>query len=225
VAGIEEGRFTYSNLRKIIYLLISTGAAGILMVALSMLSGLPIPFLPVQLLWLNLVTNGLQDVGLAFEKGEPGLMHQPPRHPNERVFNAPMIRQTLLAAATMTCLTFGLWYHLLNNLGWPEAEARNIALLLMVMLQNFHVFNCRSETRSAFLVPLRNNYPLVFGVIALQGLHIASMHIPFMQELLHIAPVSFADWLKLLPTAGIILVVLEIYKWRQAVAAGSFRVK
>jgi magnesium-transporting ATPase (P-type) len=139
-------------------------------------------------------------------------MTQPPRNPNESVFNPQMIRQTLLAAAVMTFVTFGLWFHLLNNLGWGEFEARNIILLLMVMLQNFHVFNSRSETRSAFRIPLSNNYTLVLGVLAMQAIHIGMMHIPFMQGLLKIEPVSFYDWLKLLPTAGIILLVMEIYK-------------
>jgi len=215
-AGIEEGRFTYSNLRKIIYLLISTGAAEILLVALALVFAMPIPFLPIQLLWLNLVTNGIQDVSLAFEKGEANLMHQPPRHPSESVFNTSMIRQTLTAAATMTVLTFGLWYYLLNQLGWAEFQARNIVLLLMVLVQNFHVFNCRSETRSVFSIPLRNNYTLVLGVIALQVIHITAMHIPFMQNLLAIAPVSFFDWLKLAPAAGMILVIMELFKWLQS---------
>jgi len=216
VAGIEEGRNTYSNLRKIIYLLISTGAAEILMVAMSLIFGLPIPFLPVQLLWLNLVTNGIQDVSLAFEKGETDLMKHPPRKPSESVFDQLMVRQTLVASGTMTLVTFGLWYHLLNNLGWDEFQARNEILLLMVMLQNFHVFNSRSETRSAFRIPLRNNYTLVLGVLAMQGLHIAVLHIPLMQDLLKVAPVSFEDWAKLLPTAAIILLVMEVFKYVHA---------
>lgn len=215
VAGIEEGRNTYSNLRKIIYLAISTGAAEIMLVALALIFSQPIPFLPVQLLWLNLVTNGIQDVALAFEAGEPGPMQQSPRKPSEGVFNPLMIRQNLLAGGVMTLLTFGLWYHLLNNLGRSEFEARNLILLLMVLLQNFHVFNCRSETRSAFGIPLRNNYVLVLGVLALQALHIGVMHIPFMQELLKIAPVSLNDWAKLVPTAAIVLVVMELFKWWQ----------
>lgn len=74
LAGVEEGRFAYDNVRKVIYLLISTGAAEVLMFIAAILVGLPIPLLAVQLLWLNLVTNGIQDVALAFEGGEPGAM-------------------------------------------------------------------------------------------------------------------------------------------------------
>jgi magnesium-transporting ATPase (P-type) len=212
VAGIEEGRFTYSNLRKIIYMLISTGAAELIMIGLSLVFQLPLPFLPLQLLWLNLVTNGIQDVALAFEKGEKSVMSQPPRRPDERVFDRLMIHQTLVSAGVISLLTFGLWYHLLNHLGWSETAARNTILLLMVLLQNFHVFNCRSETESAFRIPLRNNIFLLVGITAAQVIHIAAMHVPVMQDLLSLSPVSFENWIRLFLTASIIVGSMEIFK-------------
>lgn len=92
VDGIREGRHAYDNIRKVIYLLISTGLAEIILFLLSVLAGLPIPLLPVQLLWLNLVTNGIQDVALAFEGGEPGAMRRRPRKPSEGIFNRLMIQ-------------------------------------------------------------------------------------------------------------------------------------
>lgn len=211
-SGIEEGRYTYSNLRKIIYMLISTGAAEISMVFMALITGLPLPFLPVQLLWLNLVTNGAQDVALAFEKGEQYVLNGPPRKPTHGIFDRLMITQTLLSASVMMLLTFGLWFHLLNNLHYEEAEARNIVLLLMVLLQNFHVLNCRSERSSVFSIPFANNYFVWISIIVAQGIHILSMHIPFMQNLLSVEPVSLSEWLKLLATASIILVVMEVYK-------------
>lgn len=211
-AGIEDGRYTYSNLRKIIYLLISTGAAEIIMVFMALLTGLPLPFLPVQLLWLNLVTNGAQDVALAFEKGEKHVLNDPPRKSTQGIFDKLMITQTLLSGSVMMLLTFGLWSHLLNNLHYGEAEARNIILLLMVLLQNFHVLNCRSERTSVFSIPFSNNHFVWISIIVAQGIHILSMHIPFMQNLLNVEPVSLSEWLKLLATASIILVVMELYK-------------
>ncbi|MBX2965956.1 MAG: HAD-IC family P-type ATPase [Cyclobacteriaceae bacterium] len=211
-SGIEEGRYTYSNLRKIIYMLISTGAAEIIMVFMALITGLPLPFLPVQLLWLNLVTNGTQDVALAFEKGEPYVLNEPPRKPTQGIFDRLMITETLISASVMMLLTFGLWFHLLNNLHYGEAEARNIILLLMVLLQNFHVLNCRSERTSVFSMPLAHNHFVWLSIIVAQGIHILSMHIPFMQNLLNVEPVSLSEWLKLLATASIILVVMEVYK-------------
>jgi magnesium-transporting ATPase (P-type) len=211
-AGIEEGRYTYGNLRKIIYLLISTGAAEIMMVFLALVLGMPLPFLPVQLLWLNLVTNGLQDVALAFEKGEKYLLQEPPRDHKHGIFDRQMIIQTLVSGSLMMLITFGLWYHLLNSLAYEEAVARNIILLLMVLLQNFHVLNCRSERASLFHVPAGGNIFLWVAILMAQGIHILSMQVPFMQSLLRIEPVSLPDWTKLLATASIILVVMELYK-------------
>lgn len=213
VAGIEEGRFTYGNLRKIIYLLISTGAAELIAIALSLSFGLPLIFLPVQLLWLNLVTNGIQDVALAFEAGEKKFMKQPPRKPDESIFNRLMISQTLLSAGVISLLAFGLWYHLLNHLQWEEYTARNTVLLLMVLLQNFHAMNSRSETRSVFRIPLSNNYVLIFGILAAQAIHILAMQLPFMQQILSLEPVSWTIWLRLFFTASIIILVMEIFKY------------
>ena len=97
VAGIEEGRAAYANIRKVIYLLISTGAAEVVLFLLSVVSGLPVPLNAVQLLWLNLVTNGGQDVALAFEKREPGLLERPPRRPDEPIFDRLMIRESTVS--------------------------------------------------------------------------------------------------------------------------------
>lgn len=211
-AGIEEGRFTYSNLRKIIYLLISTGAAELLTIGLALAFMLPLPFLPVQLLWLNLVTNGIQDVALAFEAGEKKVMHMSPRKPDESIFDPLMIKQTLISATVIALLSFGLWYHLLKNLNWEETVARNAVLMLMVLLQNFHAFNCRSETRSVFRIPLSNNYILIFGILAAQGIHILALHIPFMQNLLSLNPIGRKEWILLFFTASLILLTMEVFK-------------
>jgi magnesium-transporting ATPase (P-type) len=218
VAGIEEGRFTYGNLRKIIYLLISTGAAELIAIGLSLAFQLPLPFLPVQLLWLNLVTNGIQDVALAFEAGEKRLMHEPPRNPRESIFNRLMVMQTLISAAVISLLVFGLWYHLLIHLHWEESVARNTVLLLMVLLQNFHALNCRSETRSFFRIPISNNYILVLGIFIAQGVHILAMQLPFSQEILSIQQVPWIDWVKLFFTASIVVLVMEVFKliWSRA---------
>jgi magnesium-transporting ATPase (P-type) len=212
VAGVEEGRFAYDNVRKVIYLLISTGAAEVLMFLAAILSGLPIPLLAVQLLWLNLVTNGIQDVALAFEGGEPGAMKRKPRRPDETIFDHRMIWQTLVSGLTIGALAFGFWVFLVRMEMMDEAEARNLVLLFMVLLQNVHVFNCRSETVSAFRVPLGKNLILVLGVAAAQGIHILSMHLPFMQSILGTCPVGFGQWLVCLTLALLILLVMEVYK-------------
>ena len=93
-----------------------------------------------------------------------------------------------------------------------EIHARNLILLLMVFMQNFHAFNCRSERVSAFKVPLKRNIILVFGVLAAQGIHILSMQIPFMQKILRVEPVTFNEWLYILALAVPMIFVMEVFK-------------
>jgi magnesium-transporting ATPase (P-type) len=210
-AGVEEGRFAYDNIRKVTYLLISTGFAEVVLFVLALFFDVPLPLLPVQLLWLNLVTNGIQHVALAFEGGEPGAIKRQPRKPTEGVFNRLMIQQTITAGTTMAITAF-INFYLLLHAGFSEFDARDRLLLLMVLLENYHVLNCRSEYVSVLRVPLRRNPMLVLGILAAQGIHVAAMHIPFAQEILRIAPISFGEWLIPFGMASAVLIVMEIFK-------------
>jgi magnesium-transporting ATPase (P-type) len=214
-AGVEEGRFAYDNIRKVTYLLISTGLAEVLLVLSSLVFGLPLPLLAVQLLWLNLVTNGIQDVALAFEGGEPGAMQRQPRRTTEGVFNEQMIRQVVLAGVTMGAVSASYWAALMG-MGVPEDSARNQLLMLFVLMQNVHVFNCRSEHESVFRVPLSRNWVLVGGVAAALGIHVLSTYLPLMQGVLRVEPLQFQQWAYPLVLATSVLVVLEVYKWQKA---------
>jgi len=211
VAGIEEGRVAYDNIRKVTYLLISTGFSEVILFILALLARLPIPLFAVQLLWLNLVTNGIQGVALAFEAGEKDTMKRRPRPPEEGIFNSLMIKETLLSSMTIGVVAFSFFWWFIAN-GTDETTARNLLLLLMVLFENFHVFNCRSEFHSLFSVPLRNNRFLVLGVILMQGLHILSLHLPFMQDLLGLVPVSLDQWVLCFCMGSIVIVVMEIFK-------------
>lgn len=211
-AGVEEGRYTFDNLRKIIYLLISTGAAELIVIGLAIIIAIPLPFLAVQLLWLNLVTNGIQDIALAFEKGESKAMTRPPRKPDESIFDKLMNSQIIVSALFIAGILFTLWWHLIYNLNYDEGHARSVVMMLMVLMQNFHVLNCRSETKSLFKMPLKNNYVLLAGMFLAQGVHIMATYSP-LGATLHLEPITFSEWLKLLPTAAIILAVMELFKW------------
>jgi magnesium-transporting ATPase (P-type) len=211
VAGVEEGRVAYANVRKVIFLLVSTGAAELVLFALALLTGLPLPLLAVQLLWLNLVTNGIQDVALAFEPGEGDELHYPPRPPREAIFNRLMIERVVLSALVIGSVAFVLFQWLLAS-GYTVEEARNGTLLLMVLFENIHVFNSRSETRSVFQHnPLRNPL-LLFGTAAAQLIHIGAMYTPWIGDVLRIQPVSPRHWLGLLGLALTVLVVMETHK-------------
>jgi len=211
VAGIDEGRVVYSNVRKVVFLLISTGAAEIVLFFLALIINIPLPLVAVQLLWLNLVTNGIQDVALAFEPAEGDEMDRPPRPPKEPIFNRIMMERIILSALVIGGTAFALYHWLLIN-GSSLMDARNLVLLLMVLFENIQVFNSRSELRSAFkLSPLRNPL-LFFGTIAAQMIHIAAMYIPWLSSVLEIKPVSLEQWVVLFSMAMSILIVMEIYK-------------
>ena len=212
VSGVEQGRVTYSNLRNVIYLLLSTGLAEIILVSIPLFLGMPLPLVAVQLLWLNLVTNGIQDVALAFEKGHENLMNRPPRKPNESIFDRQMLEQMAVAAITMTALTFGLWYYHIEVLQTDMLIARSEVMMLFVLLQNFHLLNCRSERQSFFSIPVSTNPFLFVALLLAQGVHIAASYIPPVANALQIAPVPAKDWAMLLIMASSILVVMEVYK-------------
>ncbi|MBX3462955.1 MAG: HAD-IC family P-type ATPase [Planctomycetes bacterium] len=210
-AGVEEGRFAYDNIRKVTYLLVSTGLAEVLLLLTALSVGLPLPLLAVQLLWLNLVTNGIQHVALAFEAGEPGTMRRPPRSPREGIFNRKMLAQTLVSGVAISAIATTFWSAALAA-GLAETVARNQLLLLFVLLENVHVFNCRSEYESTFAVPLARNKLLALAVPAALGVHVLAMHVPFLQRLLGVEPVPVADWGVLVVSALVVLLVMEVYK-------------
>lgn len=212
IAGIEEGRVAYANVRKVIYLLIATGAAEIVMIFLSILSGLPVPLTAVQLLWLNLVTEGTQGVALAFEPKEGDELKRPPRDPEEPIFNSLMIERVTLSAILMGVVSF-LVYRTLLESGMDQAVAQNHVLLLMVLFENVLIGNARSETVLGFKIsPLRNPF-LLLGVLGAQGLHIAAMHFPPLQRLLGTSPVTFREWLYHLALASSLFFAIELHKW------------
>lgn len=213
VQGIKQGRIIYNNIRKVVFLLISTGAAEITLFILSVLFSLPLPLFPIQLLWLNLVTNGIQDKALAFEPEEGNELERPPRPPNETIFNRLMLERVLINAVAMGCLAFAVFVYCLE-LGYNEASARNITLLLMVLFENVHVLNSRSETQSIFQQPFFGNPLLLFGMLAAQAIHIAAMYTPGLKTILQVEPVTLLQWSSLLPIALLLIVINELHKYR-----------
>ncbi len=211
VAGVEEGRIAYANVRKLIFLLIATGLGEIVLFLLAIGAGLPLPLFAVQLLWLNLVTNGIQDVALAFEGGEPGVLDRPPRAPGESLFDRRMVAQVLVAGVYMGTAAFAFYAWSLNS-GMDEALARNLLLLLMVLFENVHALNARSETRSVLAVPLAANPFLIIAILGAQGLHIGAMYLPGLGGLLDIQPIGFGDWAAVAAIAASLFVVMEAYK-------------
>jgi Ca2+-transporting ATPase len=167
--------------------------------------------LPVQLLWLNLVTDGIQSVALAFEPGEGDSLKHPPRPPSEPIFNRLMIERMAITVLTVGFGGFCVFSFALQS-GWNVDQARNLLLLVMVLFENFHIGNCRSETKSAFaLSPLRS--PLLFyGTIAAFAIHVLAMYVPFLQNILGTKPLSVDSWLIAVGVALLIVPALELHK-------------
>lgn len=211
VAGVEEGRVAYSNIRKVVYLLISTALAEVALIFLALLAGLPSPLTAVQLLWMNLVTEGIQAQGLAFEPAEGDEMHRPPRDPREPLIDRGMVERILLAALVMAGVSFG-WFALRLQAGEDLAAARNTTLLLMVLCHNLQIGNTRSEVRSALTMnPLKSPVSL-WGTVAALGVHAWAMGNPWLQRALYLEPVGAGVWLTLLGLASIMILALELYK-------------
>ncbi|HEX7074218.1 MAG TPA: HAD-IC family P-type ATPase [Hyphomicrobiaceae bacterium] len=211
VGGVEEGRIAYANIRKVIYFLVTTSAAEIGLFVFCLLWGLPLPLFALQLLWLNLVTDSIQTIALSLERGEPGLLSRGPRLPRERVFDRRMIEQTALAGGIMTVIAVSSFAWLLEH-GRSVEEARNLLLLLMVSFQNAHVFNCRSEWRSTFILPLGSNPWIVIVVLAAQFLHIGALYTPGLSDVLHLQPVSLGEWAGVAALSLALIASTEMYK-------------
>jgi len=211
VAGVEEGRVAYENVRRVTLLLISTGLAEIVLFMLALFAGMPIPMFPAQLLWLNLVTNGVQHVALAFERGDPRVLNQPPRPPEQSLFDRRMVEETVLSGFYMGICAFFVFGWVLGQ-GASETGARSVVILMMVLFENVHVFNCRSEYLSVFRVPLAANPFVAVAVVLTLALHVFVTYTPELGQFLRVIPVSADSWLLILPPVLGLVLVMEAYK-------------
>ena len=210
VQGVKQGRIVYNNIRKVIYLLVSTGMAELVLFLFSLLFQTPMPLVAVQLLWLNLVTESVQHIALAFDPEEGDELRQAPRKPKEPIFNRLMIERIMVSAWWMGLLAFGAFYWFYHH-GHTVEQSRNMALLLMVLFENIQTLNSRSE-RHFIISDFFRNKLLLWSILAAQGIHIIAMHVPLFQSVLHIMPVSLSDWLVLLVLAMSLLGIGELHK-------------
>jgi Ca2+-transporting ATPase len=211
VRAVRQGRITFAAVQKATLFLVSTGVAALIAVTGDLLLGGPLIFLPVQMIWFNLVTNGLQDVGLAFEGAEGDELSRPPRRPNQGLLTRGLWISTALTALWMGGAVL-LAFHSALNSGTPVDQARTFALTTFAFLALFQTFNSRSVTRSVFRQKIWANPFLLAAALGALLLHAAAVLTPLGWVVLGLAPLSGLQWTLALVAGVSILAVVEIGK-------------
>jgi potassium/sodium efflux P-type ATPase len=210
--AVEEGRVVFENVRKVTYFLLSTGAAAIVAILYSIAAGIPLPYVPAALLWLNVVTNGLQDVALAFEPGEPDVLDRPPRPAKEGIVTPLLWERTLILGVVMAVGSLWLFHWAMDD-GLGDAQQRGAALTTLVFAMAVHVMNARSERQSLFRMnPLGNRFLAVAVVVALV-IHVAASYWGPTQLLLQIEPVTAEGWARIVVVMIAVALASELHKW------------
>ena len=212
VEGVKEGRCAYSNIRKITYFLLSTSIAEVLFFILALVCGAGTPLLPIQLLWLNIITDGMQDVSLSLEKPEKNIMLEKPRSTKESLFSKTIVGESFVMGGFIGLVVFGSWMILTQTLKLDITVARSLVMTLMVLLQNVHAFNCRSEKQSLFKINFKSNWFFLVSVLGSVGLQILFMEVPALSQLLELTTVPYDILLILVAVSLTAFAVGEIYK-------------
>lgn len=206
VSAIEEGRSIYENIRKFIRYLLASNVGEILTMFLAMMAGLPLPLVPIQILWVNLVTDGLPAMALGVDQAEKDLMQQKPRSAKESVFARRLGWKIISRGVLIGVCTLGAFWITLKMAPGTAAEqltkAQTVAFATLVMAQLIHVFDCRSS-RSIFHRNILQNRYLVLAVLSSLILMIGVLYIPMMQPIFKTVPLNFREWCLVFVAAGI----------------------
>ncbi len=213
VSAVEEGRVVFQNIRKVVKFLVATNFGEILAILASLLlfKDLPLIFTPVQILWVNLVTDGILDITIAMEPKESDVMKEPPRRINARILNKEILINTLVVAVIMAAGTLMMFANGYQNGGIEYA--RTMAFVTLAMFQVFNALNVRSRTQSVFKLGLFTNKYLNIAIPASILLLLATVYVPFMQLFMQTRPLQYNEWLMIVPLTSTILVVEELRKW------------
>ena len=212
VAAVEEGRVVFDNVRKVTFFLLSTGIAVVIATFASILGAFPLPLLPAQIIWVNLVTNGVQDIALAFEPGEPDILKRSPRPVSEGVVSRVLWERTALvgmAIAVATVAFFLTEYYLIDA---SLEHARTVALTTMVLFQAIHVGNARSEHLSVFRKSLLSNRFLFIGTLVALSIHVGALYLSPTQRILEVEPLSLPEWIRIAVASLSVVAIVEIHK-------------
>jgi Ca2+-transporting ATPase len=213
VAAVEQGRVIYSNIRKFVFYLLSCNLAEIMVIFLAILAGLPSPLTAIQLLWLNLVTDGAPALALGMEKGDPDTMTRAPRPPQESIINREMqiriaIQTVAIAAVTLTAYWIGL--------GLPGDNPLlpgTMAFVTLSFSELLRAFTARSERYPLLKIGFFSNRWMFFAVLSSLILLLLVIYVPFLQPVFNTVSLTLQQWEILLPLLVVPAIVSEISKW------------
>ncbi len=211
VAAVEEGRSVFGNIKKYLMYLLSCNVGEIILLAGSVIAGLPLPLTAVQILYVNLATDGLPALALAVDPPEPDLMRRRPRNPRVGIFTRPAVAMLLTAGVWSAIVNFTLFTWALRA-GRSLQEAMALTFVELVLIQFFNAYNCRSDRVSVFHHPFANRW-LNIAVVWELAIAVAIVYVPFLQRAFGTFSFSAADWLLTVTLAFSIVPVLEIVKW------------
>ncbi|GAB4484827.1 MAG: calcium-transporting P-type ATPase, PMR1-type [Anaerolineales bacterium] len=229
VSAVEQGRIIYSNIRKFVFFLLSSNVAEIMIIFLATLAGLPVPLTAIQLLWLNLVTDGAPALALAMEKGDPDIMEHKPRPKDEPIINGPMrlgilIQTIAQTGAVLTAFMIGLYWELginplttlFSGFDWTQYDvqtAETMAFLTLSMAELFRAYTVRSERASLFTIGVFSNKWMQYAVGASMSLLLLVCIIPFLQPIFNTHNPSLTEWAVVLGLAITPAIAEEITKF------------
>jgi cation-transporting ATPase F len=212
-AAVEEGRGVFDNLTKFIVWTLPTNSGEAMILLVAIVFGMQLPAVPVQLLWVNLMTAVLLGLMLVFEPKERDLMERPPRDPKRPLLTYALIMRTGLVSLIMLAGAFWLFYWEMNMAGETLAEARTAVINVIVLVEIAYLFSCRSLNHSLFNIGLFTNWWAIGGALAMLGAQLLFTYLPLMNRLFHTAPIGGESWLRIAAVAVAAFVAVELEKW------------
>ena len=214
-AAVEEGRAVFDNIRKTVHFLLSCNCSEVLVMLFSELLGLPLPLLPIQILWMNLVTDGIPALALAVDPKAPDLMKRRPRRPDASLLDGKRLVAIGVEGLMLSVIALGAFVYSLY--GWHQTveQARTVAFTVMVVAQLVHAFNCRSERLSLFQVGLGTNRTLLWAVLLSLVMQLAVLTVPAAWPIFKVAPLPIENWGLMAAMVLLPLIIVEAAKWRK----------
>ena len=213
VSAVEEGRIIYSNIRKFVFFLLSCNVGEILIVFLSILMQLPVPLLPIQLLWLNLVTDSFPALALGTEKGEPDIMELLPRDSSEPILNGIMISGIVVQSIALTISVLLAYIWALRIYDGDLLVSRTVAFTTLILAELVRAHSSRSERYSVFKIGLLSNITLIWASALSFLMLIIVLYIPVLQALFKTYPLGYKDWTVITLLCMIPVIAGETSKW------------